>query len=79
MAEPKEFPEANAKWWGPGDVSDLPAYRDESDQNISCWQLTDEEQAEVASTGIVWLHVWGQHPAVFVSGHSPFDESQPGE
>jgi hypothetical protein len=36
---------------------------------ISCWQLSDEEKAEIARTGVVWLHVMGhKHPPVFVSG-----------
>lgn len=38
-------------------------------QFISCWTLSDEEKAEIAKTGIIWLSVLGaQHPPVAVSG-----------
>ena len=72
MATPSEFPEMNAKWTGPGDTGDLPVHRD-SEESISRWELTAEEQVEVLSTGVVWLRVWGNHPAVYVSGESPFN------
>ena len=71
MAQPSEFPQVNARWSGPGDVGDLPAYR-LGTASVSRWELSAEEFAEVLSTGVVWLHVWGQHPAVCVSGVSPF-------
>ena len=73
MAEPTEFPEANTRWSGQGDTGDLPAYRDAgTGVNISCWVLSADEIVEVRKTGRVWLHVWGQHPPVYVSGESPF-------
>ena len=78
MAEPIEFPEVNCKWTGPGDIGDLPVFRDENGCNISCWELTAEEQVEVLNTGKVWLHVWGTHPPVAVSGTAP-DNRQPNE
>ena len=78
MAEPVNFPEANTVWKGwPSDetrpeVADLPAHRHELG-TVSCWKLTDEEKAEVARTGVVWLHVFGnQHPPVAACGTSPF-------
>ena len=71
MAEPSKFPEANAEWVGEGGIGSLPAFR-EGVENISRWELTEEELVEVASTGVVWLHVWGNHPAVCVAGESPF-------
>ena len=71
MAEPIEFQYANAKWTGEGDVGDLPVYRNGT-ENISCWHLTMEERMEILSTGVIWLHVWGDHPAVGVSISSPF-------
>ena len=75
MAQPTRFPEANAVWEGPGDVGDLPAYRDEDEGlSISCWELSAAELVEVLNTGKVWLHVWGHHPAVSVMGETPFEE-----
>ena len=73
MANPTEFSQFNVRWAGQGDVGDLPAFRDpETTENISCWELSAEEIVEVLSTGKVWLHVWGSHPPVFVSGKTPF-------
>ena len=71
MAEPKEFPQANVRWVGEGDIAPLPAHRD-GDENISCWHLSMEERLHLLETGEVWLHVWGRHPAVCVSAESPF-------
>ena len=75
MAEPIEFPEVNKRWVGEGDVGDLPVYS-EGVENVSCWQLTMEERLEILETGVVWLHVWGNHPAVCVSSESPFASVQ---
>ena len=73
MAEPMDFPQADSTWTGSGDVGNLRTCSSpDTTENISCWQLSEEERAEVLVTGIVWLHVWGKHPAVFVSGVSPF-------
>ena len=73
MATPVNFGEKTVDWIGPGDIGSLPAYRNENTgENISCWELTAEELAEVQRTGKVWLHVWGVHPPVCVSGESPF-------
>ena len=77
MATPTEFPEMNMKWTGQGDVGDLPVHRNGA-ENISRWELTAEELAEVQSTGVVWLRVWGNHPAVYVSGESPFTSNDTG-
>ena len=74
MAQPTEFQEQNTRWWGPGDVGDLPAYRDDSGVNISCWELTADEIVEVLKTGKVWLHLWGAHPPVHVTAEHPFVE-----
>lgn len=72
MAEPVEFAEVNTTWYGEGDVAPLPVFRGENGENISCWELTAEEQIEVLQTGKVWLRVWGYHPAVYVEGTDPF-------
>ena len=74
MAQPTRFPEANAVWEGPGDVGDLPAFREDA-LSISCWELSAEELREVLDTGKVWLHVWGQHPPVYVTAEQPFEEA----
>ena len=77
MAEPTQFPQANMEWQGQGDVGPLPVFRDpETGENISRWELTDEERIAVLETGTVWLRVWGQHPAVYVEGTYPFLEGE---
>ena len=81
VAVPNKFPQANAVWrgWPAGNgkeaVADLHAYRDKQ-RSISCWELTAAEVAEVMRTGRVWLHVFGQHPPVYVGGESPFQEQE---
>ena len=74
MSEPIEFEGQNHVWEKSGaDADDLPCFRDKVvGENISCWRLNEAELAEVARTGVVWLHVWGQHPPVFVAGEDPF-------
>ena len=74
MAEPTEFPQSNMEWHGEGDVGPLSVCHDETNgENISRWYLTMEERLEILETGVVWLHVWGPHPGVYVSGHNPFE------
>jgi len=84
MADPVAFPEANAVLVGTpedkaaGTVLDLPIHRhrdlDNNPHVISCWQLTNEEWAEVARTGRVWLRSWGAtHPPICVQGTTPFE------
>lgn len=83
MAEPVAFPESNAVLTGSpedraaGTVLDLPIHRyrdlDRNSHVISCWRLTNEEWAEVARTGLIWFHAWGEtHPPVSIIGLSPF-------
>ena len=75
MAEPKNFEHVNGRWYGKGDVGALPVC-DTEGVKISKWELSEEEAAEVASTGVVWLYVWAdQHPAVYVAGGHPFGEA----
>ena len=74
MARPRHFSEANTQWIGEGDIGALPVYR-EKDENISCWKLTIRERILILLTGSIWLHVWGDHPAVYISGWSPFGPS----
>ena len=54
----------------------LPIYRgitNGTELQISCWQLTSEELAEIQRTGRIWLLVFGQtHPVVHLAGESPF-------
>ena len=77
MAEPIRFPQVNSQWYGEGDIGALPVFRDvESGENISCWELTAEEQLEVLKTGKVWLRVWGNHPPVALDGEDPFKVGQ---
>lgn len=76
MAEPTPFLEQNMVLKpAAGDedhVSDLPAHYDDSGIFISSWKLSPEEIAEITRTGVVWLHVWGRHPPIAVTGFSPF-------
>lgn len=83
MATPCSFPEQNAVLVGTpedraaGTVLDLPIHRyrdlDNAPHVISCWELTDAEREEVARTGRVWLHSWGDtHPPIAVGGQAPF-------
>ena len=72
MAEPLKFDQVNALWYGEGDIAPLPVHQTEDGENISCWELSAEEQIAVLETGRVWLRVWGQHPAVYVDGVAPF-------
>ena len=55
-----------------GECGDLPVQQMPDGYNISCWKLTEEELAEVAKTGVVWLMVYGGHPPVCVVGEKPF-------
>ena len=77
MSKPIEFKEANAVWKGwPKDeereeVLDLPSFRD-GEQTISAWKLTWPERFKALFNGILWLHVYGQQPPVYVSSDYPF-------
>lgn len=71
MSEPIQFPEANALWTGEGDTGSLPAHLTPQGESISKWELTMEERLEILATGVVWLHVWGTHPAVDISAFEP--------
>lgn len=74
MATPIAFPKANFVWTGPtSEIGDLPVFRD-GQVSISCWELTEEELAEVAATGRVWLNVQGEHPPSSISGDYPFSD-----
>ncbi|MDH3232222.1 MAG: DUF2203 domain-containing protein [Alphaproteobacteria bacterium] len=55
----------------PDQCVDLPVFRD-GRQIISCWRLTEDELAQIAETGCVWLSVLGiGTPPVCIMGHSP--------
>ena len=73
MAEPVQFDQVNTSWYGEGDVGALPVFRDtDTGENISCWELSAEEQIEVLRTDKIWLRVWGNHPPVYLEGMDPF-------
>ena len=84
MAQFIDFPESNLTfggWEEDGDrpeVGNLRVFKSEETfgkpiaSSTSCWKLTEEELAEVAQTGLIWLTVLGDgHPAVFVMGTRP--------
>lgn len=76
MALPAEFPQANLVWKGwEGDetkppVMDLHVFH-ANNESMSCWKLSLYERLCVLFTGRVWVHVWGQHPPVAISGEPP--------
>lgn len=74
MANPAPFPEQNFTFKGDGkDIQDLQVHTDGSIVT-SCWQLTDEELAEVLRTRCVFVRTWcGRvfYPQL-VLGTSPF-------
>lgn len=68
-------------------VRDLPIYRQglsftadgqRLDQCVvSCWQLSPEELAEIARTGVVYFQCFGTtHPPVSLWGTSPFAQPE---
>lgn len=61
MAHAIDFPGSNFTFTAPpgrDDVSDLHTFRQPNGpSNVSCWQLTPEELAEVNRTGCIWLSV----------------------
>ena len=74
MAIPGDFPQANTRWVGKGDVGDLPVYQKKG-EIISCWKLTMEERFEILSTGVIWLGIYTDTcPGVIVEAYSPFEE-----
>lgn len=87
MAKPVDFPQSNLNLVGTpedtaaGNVVGLPAYRyhdlDGQSHVISCWELDEEEKAEVARTGKVWFTCWGQtHAPIYISGVTLFEDAK---
>ncbi|GAA4362120.1 hypothetical protein GCM10023185_29740 [Hymenobacter saemangeumensis] len=86
MATPVQFDEANTVLRAaPGTeswVRDLPIYRQYADGVndqcvVSCWELSPEEQAEVARTGRVYFQCFGTtHPPVSIWGTTPFRQPE---
>ena len=54
-------------------VGDLPVFRG-SGQIVSCWELSEEEFAEVACTRVVWVHVSAPvtSPPIALQAFNPF-------
>lgn len=77
MARPIEFDGQNVVLAGvpEKDIGDLPAYYDGT-QILSCWQLDEEEIAEVAQTGMVWISSYNFQPVMSVQGVSPWTEPE---
>ncbi len=84
MATGISFPEANTVLGAPtpadeaaGTVYGLPVHRyrdlDGQPHVVSKWQLSAEELEEVARTGVVWFHCWGEtHAPMSIGGSDPF-------
>ena len=78
MARPIDFPESNVVWKGyPAEgnrpeVEDLPVLR-EGNHSVSCWELTEEERAVVAETGLMYAIVLtAKHPPIALTPIKPF-------
>lgn len=51
MPKPIDFPQVNTLYRGDNaEIGDLPCYRD-SQQTISCWELTPDELQEITRNG----------------------------
>lgn len=60
--EPVHFPQVNRVLGKPAGMSDeecqpLPVFTD-GQRCVSCYQLTDEDVADLVKTRRLWLHVW---------------------
>lgn len=82
MGTPTKFPEANLLLVKPESMTDeectnLPVHKGDG-QLISCWQLSEEEIAEVALTGKIFASVFGEvAPPIWVGGN-PFPPTHAG-
>lgn len=73
---PIDFPESNAIFGRDHMISRLS--EGENGVVVSCWQLSEEEKAKVASTGVIWLHqlTFGERfNPHYASADSPFEEA----
>lgn len=56
--EPKIFDQCNTLFAeGQKGYLQLPAFRSDDGQVVTCWKLSDEELKQIAETGEIWLHV----------------------
>ena len=75
--KPVEFPGMNLVLGPPEDITDeecdeLPVATD-GEQCVSCWEMTEEEKAQVLITGRIWLGVYSgrTQPPVVLSTAPP--------
>lgn len=74
MADPVGFEGVNCVYTAPegqeDSVRDLPTFKTHNEV-IACWRLTEDELAQVAETGVVWVRMMG-HTVVphYVSGEA---------
>lgn len=75
MGQPVDFPGTNITMTAPegqeDDVQSVRAFRNER-CCVTCWMLTEEEWAEVAKTGRIYLSIYGNGgmPPVYIGGES---------
>lgn len=74
MAAPVDFTGTNTRMLPPKgreDVVEVKAFRNRA-CCVTCWQLSDDERAEVSRTGLVYLSVFmgGGMPPVFVGSEA---------
>jgi len=53
--EAVEFEYSNVVYGKGQEYKELPAFKDDNGMVVTCWQLTDEELAEVKKTGKIYL------------------------
>lgn len=79
MAKPIQFKEQTAVYKAPPDMGsdceDLHVFRGSDGKYnhiISCWELDEQELAEVAKTGKVWVSILGMtQPPIAIMGSKP--------
>lgn len=83
MADPVSFEGAEGNYVADGPIKDLPTAETPYDDGTntgkvvwSCWELTDDELAEVLQTKRVWLGCLNLQPAVIVAGERPEELDQ---
>ena len=80
---PVDFEQANFTFTRPPSMTaeecgDLRVYRGDEGENISCWELSDEDIEQLKKTRKIWLWIWAQrHPPVALDLQDPWEKSEP--
>lgn len=73
---PAHFPQANILFTKPGSMTDeecgsLPVHATQDGRCVSCWEMTDDELADIMKTKRIYLHIWGGQPPAFIGTQPP--------